>query len=383
MPPRLNIPPVTRVILIALLFQSILSAAIRYRQWTENADIIIPYLTLVPQLSLIYPWTFITATLVEGNIFTLAIAGVTLYQGGRYLERAWSSAELAKFLALAAVIPNVLTFGVMIIFFTLSRNESWTYVPPWPPLWLDTDSFLARLTVIAGTVPLQISFLVAFSQLVPAHTVTLFRGILSMRVPRFPLVYIGIVSVLSLTPLLSSASFWLAIFGFLTSWTYLRFYKVVFPDLESSQPTSLRGDASETFAFSEFFPAPAKPFVAAFADQVFELLVAMRLCVPFSHADMSGARGDNFLQRGPPGSARAEAERRRAIALRALDQRLHAATSSPSGGQSSSQPPAQPSGPTVQAQPQPSTQTAMTSKPGPMLGETKFEPDHEDETNKN
>lgn len=130
MAPRLNIPPVTRVILIVLIFQSVLSAAIRYRTWTENAHVIIPYMTLVPQLSIIYPWTFITSTLVEGNVFTLAIAGVTLYQGGRYLERAWSSAELAKFLALVSVIPNVLTFLVMIILFTLTRSESWTCVCP-------------------------------------------------------------------------------------------------------------------------------------------------------------------------------------------------------------------------------------------------------------
>lgn len=226
--------------------------------------------------------------------------------------------------------------------------------------------------MIAGTVPIQISFLVAFSQLVPAHTVTLFRGILSLRVPRFPLVYMGIVTILSLTPLLSSAAFWLAFFGFLTSWTYLRFYKIVFPDLESSK-ASLRGDASETFAFAEFFPAPVKPFVAAFADQVFEALVAMRLCTPFSQADMSAARGDSsFLQRGTPGSARAEAERRRAIALKALDQRLHAAGANRN-------PPSQPTGPSVETQPGPSTQTAMTSQPGPMLGETKFEPDHDDE----
>lgn len=132
MPPRINIPPVTRVLLIALIFQSFLSAAIRYRQWTEHADIVIPYLTLVPQLSLVYPWTFLTSTLVEGNVFTLAIAGVTLYQGGRYLERAWSSAELAKFLALVSLVPNILTFCVMILFFTLTRNESWTFVRCYP-----------------------------------------------------------------------------------------------------------------------------------------------------------------------------------------------------------------------------------------------------------
>jgi hypothetical protein len=194
-------------------------------------------------------------------------------------------------------------------------------------------------------------------------------------------VYLGIVIVLSLTPLLSSAAPWLAVFGFLTSWTYLRVYKTVFPDLDTSQSASLRGDASETFAFAEFFPNPVKPFVAAFADQVFEVLVAMRLCTPFSQAEMSAARGENFLQRGAPGSARAEAERRRAIALKALDQRLHAASSN-AASRAGAEPPSQPTGPAVETQPAPSTQTAMTSQPGPMLGETKFEPDHDDETSR-
>lgn len=193
--------------------------------------------------------------------------------------------------------------------------------------------------------------------------------------PRFPLLYIGVVFILSLTPLLSRAAFWLALFGFLTSWTYLRFYKSVFPDLDSSQPASLRGDASETFAFAEFFPGPVKPAVAAFSDQVFAVLVAMRVCTPFSQNDMS--RNDNLLHRGAPGGARAEAERRRAIALRALDQRLHAA-SAQSAARTPAQPPAQPTGPTVQMQPAPVTQTAMTSQPSPLLGETKFEPDHDD-----
>jgi len=202
-------------------------------------------------------------------------------------------------------------------------------------------------------------------------------------VPRFPLLYIGLVTVLSLTPLLTSASFFLAVFGLLTSWTYLRFYKTVFPDLDSSQPTSLRGDASETFAFAEFFPGPAKPFVAGVSAQVFNVLVALRLCVPFSAADMSAARGESFLQRGVPGSARAEAERRRALALKALDQRLHAATAHAAtraatnnvAGPPQAPAPAQVTGPTVQTQPQANTQTAMTSQPAPLLGETSYNPD--------
>lgn len=126
-------PPVTRALIGVLVFQSLLSAAIRYRQWTEKAHIVIPYLTLVPQLSLVYPWTFVTSTLVEGNVFTLAMAGMTLYHGGRYLERAWSSAELAKFMALVSLVPTALTFCVMVLLFTLTRDESWTWVPV-PPI---------------------------------------------------------------------------------------------------------------------------------------------------------------------------------------------------------------------------------------------------------
>jgi membrane associated rhomboid family serine protease len=126
MPPRLNIPPITRILLIALVSQSLLSFAIRYRQWSEESDIVVPYLALVPQLSLIYPWTFLTTTLVENNVFTLGIAGLTIFYGGRYLERAWTSAEFAKFLLIAALIPNAICFGTLVILFAVTGDMSWT-----------------------------------------------------------------------------------------------------------------------------------------------------------------------------------------------------------------------------------------------------------------
>lgn len=129
MPPRLNIPPITRILLIALLSQSILSFAIRYRQWSEESDIVVPYLSLVPQLSLVYPWTFLTTTLVENNVFTLGISGATLFYGGRYLERAWTSKEFAKFLVIVALVPNVLTFGTLVTLFAITGNMRWTWVP--------------------------------------------------------------------------------------------------------------------------------------------------------------------------------------------------------------------------------------------------------------
>lgn len=136
----------------------------------------------------------------------------------------------------------------------------------------------------------------------------------------------------------------LAWLGFLAGWSYLRFYKCSFPDLERNQAPSLKGDASETFAIAYFFPDPLHRPVAIISDVVYNALVVVRICTPFSAADISAgnsraeARGDvtlNTLFGGGsrsagsgapvPGSARAEAERRRALALKALDMRLHAA----------------------------------------------------------
>jgi len=228
------------------------------------------------------------------------------------------------------------------------------------------------LTSINGSIPLQISFLVAFSQLVPAHTVTLFRGIVSLRVPRFPLIHTLTIIILSLTTVLSAAALLLVTNGFITSWVYLRFYKTTLPDLETSQPTSLRGDASETFAFAEFFPDPVKPAITTLSNQVYNVLVSLNICTPFSQADVSSSRADNYAQRGASGGARAEAERRRALALKALDQRLNAATAGSSKPQAS--PPQMPPAASVQVQPQANSQPAM-------LGETSYVPDREDDKN--
>lgn len=123
---RLNIPPITRIALIVLVFQSTLSAGIRYRQSTDNKDLVVPYLALVPQMSLIFPWTLVVTTLVENNVFTLAISVLTLFYGGRYLERAWSSAEFARFLLIVSLIPNIVTFGVLVFLFAITGDMSWT-----------------------------------------------------------------------------------------------------------------------------------------------------------------------------------------------------------------------------------------------------------------
>ncbi|KAI9833416.1 MAG: hypothetical protein M1826_007514 [Phylliscum demangeonii] len=336
MAPRFNIPPLTRLLLAALLILSFLTGALRYRQWarkgvdgqrpddTPASAILVPYLTIVPQLSLFYPWVLLTSTLVESNLFGLVITLVTIFYGGRYLERAWSSAEFGKFLLIVSIVSNVVASAIYVAWYAV------------------TGDIMRSLTTVAGGVALQAAFLVAFKQLVPEHTVTIAKGVVKMRVKHFPALFVLCATVAGVV-LRLHATLILAWMGFLTSWIYLRFYRFS-PDVASAatgRTSGIRGDASESFAFAAFFPDPLSAPVAAVSARVYQILVTIRICTPFSPEDVetgneqAHARGEAGLPsllngagrsgvRG--GGKREEAERRRALALKALDQRLHAAT---------------------------------------------------------
>jgi membrane associated rhomboid family serine protease len=114
---RLNVPPVTRVLLAILFAFTILNAAVRFRaldtsfftpfgSGRHNAH----YLVVTDEGAYLRPWVFFTTTFVETNVFGFAIAGLTLLFGGRYLERAWSSSELAKFILGIGTLPNIMVY---------------------------------------------------------------------------------------------------------------------------------------------------------------------------------------------------------------------------------------------------------------------------------
>lgn len=120
MPVRVNIPPATRFFLVSLLALSLLYNIARWREldYTPNGhqiNPIIPYLTLVPSQFFYYPWTLVTATLVEQNIFTVLLNAATIFYGGKYLERAWGSREFSKFIVAVTVIPNVAILPIYLL----------------------------------------------------------------------------------------------------------------------------------------------------------------------------------------------------------------------------------------------------------------------------
>jgi membrane associated rhomboid family serine protease len=53
---------------------------------------------------------------------------VVLLYAGRYLERAWSSKEYIKFLAVCTVVPNLLAFGACVLVYYILGYSSFMYL---------------------------------------------------------------------------------------------------------------------------------------------------------------------------------------------------------------------------------------------------------------
>ncbi|KAK3643605.1 hypothetical protein LTR56_010115 [Elasticomyces elasticus] len=306
MAPRINLPPITRILLLVNAALSILNATIRLNKWRSelgsitpvelasksnylsNPQWAVPYLALVPTKSIWYPWTFVTAAWVENNILSLAISGTVVWFGGRYLERAFGSTEFAS---------------------------------PTP---------------LQGLLALEAAFLVALKQLVPEHTVSLFRGALRVRIKHFPALF-TLANIISGPLLGTDTALWLSLLGFMTGWIYLRFFRIteITGAATSGNGAIMKGDASDTFAFVAFFPDAMHSVLSPICDAIYGTLVALRVCTPFSDEDVetgnenAASSSENVPTTSAGGAGRqAESERRRAIALKALDQRLNAAAAS-------------------------------------------------------
>ncbi|KAJ3750734.1 eukaryotic integral membrane protein-domain-containing protein [Lentinula detonsa] len=293
-----SIPTVTRYFTLATVTVSLVYA---WLQWNSEGAKLFPYLVLVPGSSLFYPWTFVTSALVETTIWELAITIITIPPTLRYLERVWGSLETFKFIVATIFVSNIIAFGFNWIEFIATS---------------DADLFLYGMSY-HGQMSLQIGVLVAFTQLIPEHQVQ-FLGFLKMRVKSLPMAYLTVSTVMTI---LGFQCPWIIIqFGWFVSWIYLRFYKKNSSDTVGGVESY--GDRSETFSLVSWFPPFTHVVLGPGGNLVYKWANKLHL-IPSHGGDIEN--GFNTI----PGSARAEAERRRAMALQALDQRL-AHTSSPS-----------------------------------------------------
>lgn len=356
----LSFPPLTRVTLIVYIVLSIICVSLKYsalvKVYDESSaskattntvpdpespeegsdglspnvntmpafrDMLVPYMTLVPSMSINYPWVLITSSFIEQSLTNFLITGATLAYAGKYCERVWGSNHLAIFLGIQSIIPNLLCAVLLVVLYALNRNY---------------EALLT--TTINGGLAIQTGYLVAFRQLVPEHSIVLFNGIVKAKVKFLimPIIYFYTIVGLALNDIVMVFLPWL---GFFTSWVYLRFYKISYVDtilpLSSSlasadtERVKIRGDASDTFSFANFFyPAGLRDVISTMSQFVFSLFVALRICSQFNEDEVEAGnfrasiRNENSRNgnNANGGGGSADADRRRALALKVLEERL-------------------------------------------------------------
>ncbi|KAI8362281.1 eukaryotic integral membrane protein-domain-containing protein [Mortierella sp. GBAus27b] len=308
-----SVPPLTKFVATAMTVMTALDFALRFRDliisgretedspYVNSEAALIPLLAVVPASAPYRFWTFASASFYERGIFQYVMNTLIFLGSGKYLERSWGSREFLKFLCVSSIGPMIAVYFTCLIGYVIHVDDGILY-----------DTRVHGMTsVISGIV-------IAFKHLVPEHLTTIW-GVFSIRVKFLPLLF-AIYMTFEGFVLMNRIHFMLAIYGLFMSWIYLRFIRV---------QNGIRGDRSETFSFASFFPEPLQPPVKAFSNMCFEVLVKLHICSPtfggihysLENPQMAGM-GHTFTQ---PGSLRAEAERRRALALKALDMRLHTA----------------------------------------------------------
>lgn len=372
---RLSLPPVTKVLLGSSVFLSTTVFLLRYygyllalKQFNVHppqnidgtsilaptfSDLYVPYLTIIAGNKFqFYPWILVTSSLVEEGLISFLLTLTILLYGGRYCEHIWGSYEFGRFILVQCIVPD----AIALLFYSFIVHSAST------------------ITVCGGS-GLICGFLVAFKQLVPEHTIILFRGRIKFRVRHLPILYLSVSTLLSIISSTHGLSLVLSWIGFFSSWVYLRFFRVIYVDpllpfnnaadnlanttnsssgnvsYEHNNPMGIKiiGDASDVFSLGNFFPEPLSMLVERISDRVYNLFVSLKLIKPFSSYEIEAANiraaarinhsatigyhsnNDNNINRnsGVGRTARQEAERRRALALRALEQNADRMVSRP------------------------------------------------------
>ncbi|KAI0462246.1 hypothetical protein LJB42_004334 [Komagataella kurtzmanii] len=279
-------------------------------------DIVIPMLELVPKTSFIFPWTFITGAFTDVNIIQFLIGAANIFFGTAYTEKQWNLeenvdgiqffsagfSETITYLLVSAFFTNLFTCLIKVIVATASSS----YDPLVP--------------VNHGSFVFLMPFLVVLKQYSPEHQVKF----LNLRVKQIP--FIVLVLSLFISIVLQKLTPFLPIWNsFLVSWTYLRFYQrlnVINDVLPDNTKNSIQGDASDTFNFMQFFPAPLHKYLKPLCRIFYHLLILFGLIKGFNDDERESGNLRSIRRINKTSQSRDIAERRRQVALKVLEERL-------------------------------------------------------------
>ncbi|XP_058078849.1 rhomboid-like protein 19 isoform X6 [Magnolia sinica] len=207
---------------------------------------------------------------------------------GKLLEPIWGPREFLKFIFVVNFLTSVCIFITAITLYYITRQESFLYTP------------------LSGFHGILLGFLVGIKQIIPDQEL----GVLKIKVKWIPSLVVLVSIAISFFRAESASYLPTLIFGTYMSWIYLRY-------LQRKPETNLKGDPSDEFAFSTFFPEFLRPIIDPIAS-IFDRMLCSR------SENFNEARGNTLGATPLPGSDPIEASRRRERGARALEERLAA-----------------------------------------------------------
>nr|GMC72954.1 rhomboid-like protein 19 [Ipomoea batatas] len=206
------------------------------------------------------------------------------------LQPIWGAKEFLMFIFIVNFLTAVCVFITAISFYYVTREESYLYLP------------------ISGFQGVLYGLLVGVKQIMPDQELPF----LKLRAKWLPTLALLVSIAISFFTVDSVSYLPTLVFGTYIGWIYLRYW-------QRKPETKLKGDPSDEFAFSTFFPEFLRPVIDPIAA-IFDRM----LCGKRSEALNEETGYTLGVATLLPGSDPIEASRRRERGARALEERLAA-----------------------------------------------------------
>lgn len=240
-------------------------------------------------------WTAFTFCFLELHFWEVCVDIVTVGLCGKLIEPLWSSMEVVTFFGIVNLGVAAISASFYLFLYMCS-----------------SDTMLLFDIHIHGMSGYIAGVAVAVKQIMPDH-ILLKTPLGKMTNRNVPLNVFLASLVLWLVGVLEGTYPTMFASGVLVSWTYLRFYQW--------HSNGTKGDMADNFTFASFFPTVLQPPIAVFSNTVHSFLVRIRLCRrTVRKFDMAAAPTGVTVTL--PGIDPHDMERRRLIALKALNERL-------------------------------------------------------------
>ncbi|KAJ8906463.1 hypothetical protein NDN08_002956 [Rhodosorus marinus] len=237
-------------------------------------------------------WNPFTGLFVETNAIAGLLVASTFLVAGKWLEPAWGQRELIRFILIMNGTVGYTTFFL------------------YSGACLITQKPNICFALISGCIGLVTASTVALKQLIPENQIKLFRSY-NIKAKHLTAIVVTSTLVLCVVGLLGVYKLIMSLLGAYYGWLYLRFFQVRDKGI---------GDQNSAFSFQSFFPRQIQPFIGSVSTRVYKtftpIVARVHQSVPTSV--------DEEDPSATPNVSEDDLERRRQIAMKALNERLQA-----------------------------------------------------------